>query len=74
VLVVILVKVVPAGLAVVANVLVVVADGKAVKVTIRELGPVLGRVGRVVARVLLWVKEIKRGALEGSVKGGVFLW
>jgi hypothetical protein len=51
VLVVVLVEVVPAGLAVVANVLLVAAHREAVKVALRELGPVLGRVGRVVAGV-----------------------
>lgn len=76
-LVVVLVEVVPAGLAVVANVLLVAAHREAVKVALRELGPVLGRVGRVVAGVFFGVKKIKgRLVLEGSqgsFKGGVFL-
>ena len=45
VLVVVLVEVIPAGLSVVANVLVVVAVGEAVEIALGKLDTVLGRVG-----------------------------
>lgn len=59
VLVVIPVKVVSTGFAVVANILVVVAFGETVKVALRKNGNVLRGVCRVVACVLFGVKEIK---------------
>jgi hypothetical protein len=77
VLVVVLVEVVPAGFAVVANVLVVAAGWEAAKVALLELGPVLGRVGRIVTFVFQGVEKIKGGLVlegtQGSLKGGVFL-
>ncbi len=73
-LVVVPVEVIATGLAIVANVLIVVADWESTKVTLRELRTVLGRIVRVVAGVFLRVKVIKGSlVLEGSVKGRVFL-
>ena len=74
VLVVIPVKVVSTGFAVVANVLIVVAFWETVKVALRKNGNILRGVGRIVACVLFGIKEIKGSlVLEGSVECGVFL-
>lgn len=74
VLVVVLVKVIPAGLTVVANVLVVITERESAKGALREFGAVLGWAVRVVAGVLFGVKVIKGSlVLEGSVKCGVCL-
>ena len=74
VLMVVLVEVIPTGLTVVANVLVIVTDRESAEDAIREFGAVLGWAVRVVAGVLLGVKVIKGSlVLEGSVKCGVCL-
>ena len=73
-LVVVPVVVVSAGFAVVANVLVIVTIRKAMEFALSENGSVLSGSVRVVASVLVGIKEIKgRLVLEGSAKGGVFL-
>ena len=74
-LVVVLVEMIPAGLAIVANVFVVFAHGEAIEIALRQVGSVFGRVGRVVAGVFVGVEEIEGGlVLEGSVEGGVSLF
>ena len=73
-LVVVPVEVVSAGFAVVANILVIVTIREAVKFALSENGSVLSGSVRVIASVLVGIKEIKgRLVLEGSAEGGVFL-
>jgi len=75
VLVVVLVEMIPAGLAIVANVFIVAAHREASEITIRQLRSVLRRIGRVVTAVFVGIKEIKGGlVLEGSMEGRIILW
>ena len=73
-LVVVLMEMISAGLAIVANVFIVTAHREASEITLRQLRSVLCRVGRVVAGVFVGIEEIKGSlVLEGSVEGRVIL-
>ena len=60
-LVIVLVEVISARLAVVANVFVVVAPRESIEIAQLQDGTILRRVGGIVAGVFVGVKEIKRG-------------